>query len=154
VEAALVVVAFVVAALLLGRAFRGEPVAPAPPAAPAAYGLPTPRVLSAAPALATVLPGPPQLRIFATRPSELARGLPPPGDDYTLTLARGSEGRWSSVLRAPPVVSEGGALTVTLVVPWHELAHRYSAVNLVGPAPTSAASTRRTGGSAAATTPT
>jgi hypothetical protein len=57
--------------------------------------------------------------------------LPPPGDDYTLTLARGSEGRWSSVLRAPAVVSEGGALTVTLVVPWHELAHRYSTVNLV-----------------------
>jgi hypothetical protein len=130
-EAALVVVACVAAALLLGRGFRGERAAAAPAAAPIAYGLPTPRLLPAAPALATVLPGEPQLRIFATRPSELGRGLPPPGDDYTLTLARGSEGRWSSVLRAPAVISEGGALTVTLVVPWHELAHRYSTVNLV-----------------------
>jgi hypothetical protein len=134
VEAALVVVAFVAAALLLGRGFRGERAAAAEPVPPpTAYGLPVPapRLLAPAPALATVLPGEPQLRIFATRPSSLGRGLPPPGDDYTLTLARGSEGRWSSVLRAPAVVSEGGALTVTLIVPWHELAHRYSAVNLV-----------------------
>ena len=130
-EAALVVAAFVAAALLLGRGFRGDRLATEAAAPVGAYGLPTPRLLPAGPTLATVLPGEPQLRIFASRPSELARGLPPPGDDYTLTLARGSEGRWSSVLRAPAVVSEGGVLTVTLIVPWRELAHRYSAVNLV-----------------------
>jgi hypothetical protein len=130
VEAALVVVAFVAAALLLGRGFRaGDPAAAA--AATGAYGLPMPRVLPGGPTLATVVPGEPTLRIFASRPSELARGLPPPGDDYTLTLARGAHGRWSSVLRAPAVTSEGGALTVTLIVPWQELAHRYSAINLV-----------------------
>jgi hypothetical protein len=131
VEAALVVMAFVAAALLLGRAFRGDRVVPEAAMAPGAYGLPTPRLLPAGPTLATVVPGQPSLRIFASRPAELGRGLPPPGDDYTLTLARGTEGRWSSVLRAPAVTSEGGVLTVTLVVPWQELAHRYSAINLV-----------------------
>ena len=130
-EAALVVVAFVAAALLLGRGFRGgQPEAEAVMVR-SGYGLPQPRVLPAGPTLATVVAGEPALRIYASRPTELGRGLPPPGDDYTLTLARGAHGRWSSVLRAPAVTSEGGALTVTLVVPWHELAHRYSAVNLV-----------------------
>jgi hypothetical protein len=131
VEAALVVVAFVAAALLLGRGFRGDRLAPETAAASNAYGLPSSRLLPAGPILATVVAGEPTLRIFASRPSELGRGLPPPGDDYTLTLARGAQGRWSSVLRAPAVTSEGGALTVTLIVPWQELAHRYSAVNLV-----------------------
>jgi hypothetical protein len=131
VEAALVVVAFVAAALLVGRGFRGGQPSAEASTAGNAYGLPTPRLLPAGPMLATVVAGEPALRIFANRPSELGRGRPLPGDDYTLTLVRGTQGRWSSVLRAPAVTSEGGALTVTLIVPWQELAHRYAVVNLV-----------------------
>ena len=53
------------------------------------------------------------------------------GDEYTLALARQPGGRWASVLHGPMVTMEGGALTVTVVVPWGELAGRFSAVNLV-----------------------
>jgi hypothetical protein len=90
------------------------------------------------PRLATVVPGQPPLRIFSCRAAEVEvmKALPPPGHsgaDYRLTLTRGAGG-WTSVLRGPeglPDAAEGGALTVTLVVPWGELAPRYSAVNLV-----------------------
>jgi hypothetical protein len=131
VDVALVVVAFLAAALLLGRGFRGDRLATDPVAAGEPFVMPAARTLPPGLSLATVIAGEPRLRIFASRPTEISRGLPPPDNDYTLTVVRGAEGRWSSVLRAPPVVSAGGALTVTLIVPWQELAARYSTLNLV-----------------------
>jgi hypothetical protein len=143
VEAALVAVAFVLAIGLMARGLRDDrPEAPAllstyPPASPyVRASMATPALARmATPALATVVPGQPPLRIFSCRTAEVVRGLPPAGQsgaDYRLTLARGAGGRWSSVLRAPETPPEGGgALTVTLVVPWTELGSRYSAVNLV-----------------------
>jgi hypothetical protein len=135
VEAALVAVAFVLAVGLMSRGLRGE--RPDPPAPLSAYPPASPygRISPATAPLASVVPGQPPLRIFSCRTAEVVRGLPPAGQsgaDYRLTLARGAGGRWSSVLRAPETPPEGGgALTVTLVVPWTELGSRYSAVNLV-----------------------
>jgi hypothetical protein len=147
VEAALVAVAFVLALGLMVRGLGGE--RPEPPSTLSTFPSvsPYPRACGGAPPLATVVPrqpplatvvpGQPTLRIFAFRRAEVLPALPPPGQsgaDYRLTLTRGAGGRWTSVLRAPEVLPEGregAALTVTLVVPWTELASRYSAVNLV-----------------------
>jgi hypothetical protein len=137
VEAALVAVAFVLAVGLMSRGLRGE--RPDPPAPLSAYPPASPygRISPATAPLASVVPGQPPLRIFSCRTAEVLRALPPPGQtgaDYRLTLTRGAGGRWTSVLRAPEILPEardGAALTVTLVVPWTELATRYSAVNLV-----------------------
>jgi hypothetical protein len=142
VEAALVAFAFVLAIGLMARGVRGgRPeshglLATDPPTAgcwATTFGPAAARPPSAAPPLATVVPGQPPLRIFSARPAEVMPALPPgrPSGDYRLTLTRGAGGRWSSVLRAPEAAPEGGALTVTLVVPWGDLAQRYSAVNLV-----------------------
>jgi hypothetical protein len=146
VEAALVAVAFVLALGLMARGLGGERAAPAPTlsADHPAYPYARPTLASASrlavapgpPRLATVVPGQPPLRIFSCRAAEVMKALPAPGQsgaDYRLTLTRGAGG-WTSVLRAPeglPDAPEGSALTVTLVVPWGELAPRYSAVNLV-----------------------
>jgi hypothetical protein len=131
---ALILVALAVAAVVLLRGF-GQGGAAEPPligAAPA----PLPALLEAGPSvprLAATVQRRLPLHIFTVQPARVhARALPPPGgDEYTLALARGPGGRWATVLHGPPVTAEGGVLTVTVVVPWAELADRFSAVNLV-----------------------
>jgi len=84
------------------------------------------------PQLATTVAGQPPLHIFTGPPARVHRGAEPSAEPgYALALTRQPDGRWASVLHGPVDMTEGGALTVTLVVPWAELAHRYSAVNLV-----------------------
>jgi hypothetical protein len=133
VEALLILVALAVAALVLfgglsgGR--DGEKVASAALA-------PLPSALDLAPSpptLATTVPRRVPLHIYTGPPARVHAGaLPPPGgDQYTLALARQPNGRWASVLHGSDVKMEGGVLTVTLVVPWAELAERFTAVNLV-----------------------
>jgi hypothetical protein len=131
---ALVLVALAVAAVVLLRGFgRGGEAEPPLIAGAAA---PLPAILEAGPAvprLAATVQRRLPLHVFTGQPARVhAQALPPPGgDEYTLALARGPGGKWASVLHGPSVTSEGGALTVTVVVPWAELAERFSAVNLV-----------------------
>lgn len=84
------------------------------------------------PQLATTVAGQPPLHIFTGPPARVHRGAAPSAEPgYALALTRQPNGRWASVLHGSAEMPEGGALTVTLVVPWAELSHRYSAVNLV-----------------------
>jgi hypothetical protein len=133
VEAVLILVALGIGAAVLLRGF-GASGGDEPLASTVLAPLPTtfelaPRV----PTLATTVPGQLPLHIYTGPPARVhARALPAAsGDEYTLALARQPGGRWASVLHGPEVTMEGGALTVTLVVPWNELSERFTAVNLV-----------------------
>jgi hypothetical protein len=132
VEAGLFVLALLLAGVILARGFAsgGDRTDQSPPRLPAVFDL------SAAPALPTLaatLVRRPPLHIFTGPPARVHRDELPPASEseYRLALARRPGGRWASVLHTPVVESEGGTLTVTLIVPWAELADRYSAVNLV-----------------------
>jgi hypothetical protein len=116
VEAVLILVALAVAGLVLARGFGGD--------SDAGRSLPTGAV-----PLPRILPQ----HIFTGPPARVHhQALPPPGgDEYTLALSRQPGGRWASVLHGPTVTMEGGALTVTVVVPWSELVDHFTAVNLV-----------------------
>ena len=131
-EALLILGALAIAMLVIVRGFGPSPaVAPTLPPPP-----PLPLALDLGPSAprlaATVQRGLP-LHIYTGSPARVhAHALPPPGgDQYTLELARQPGGRWVSVLHGPSVTTDGGALTVTVVVPWSELSERFSAVNLV-----------------------
>jgi hypothetical protein len=131
VEALLIVLALVGAVVVRGFARGGGPEPPiaGPPATlPASF-----EVGPSVPTLTATVQRRLPLHIFTGPPARVhAQALPPPGgDQYTLALARAPGGRWASVLHGPTVTTEGGALTVTVVVPWTELAERFSAVNLV-----------------------
>jgi len=132
VEAVLIVAALAIAALVLMRGFGdsagGAPSAPSLPVLPLTLeASPSP------PRLAATVQRRLPLHIFTGPPARVeARALPPPGgDEYTLALTRQPGGRWVSVLHGPSVTMDGGALTLTVVVPWAELSERFSAVNLV-----------------------
>jgi hypothetical protein len=134
VEAGLIVLALLLAGVILARGFasgsgdRGDQ--PPPHLPTAAFDMSAVPLL---PTLAASLARRPPLHIFTGPPARVHRDeLPAPSQaEYRLALARRPGGRWASVLHTPAVESEGGTLTVTLIVPWSELAERYSAVNLV-----------------------
>jgi hypothetical protein len=130
VEAVLILVALAFGGFLLARAMSSPAAEPLPPTGrvmlPASVAVGAPLLVGTAP---TRLP----LHIYTAASARLHRsGEPAPaGAEYTLALGRQPGGRWASVLHVPPTAQEGGALTVTLVVPWADLIERYSAVNLV-----------------------
>lgn len=135
-EAVVLGLAFIIAMVVVARGLGGGGLPDAPASRdgdpPALSGAPQPHSPLALPA--ALVPGSPPLRIFASRLAEVRQGVPdgpPDRGAYSLTLSRNADGRWDSVLRAPAVASQGGVLTITLVVPWSELASRYAAVNLV-----------------------
>ncbi|HEY3110355.1 MAG TPA: hypothetical protein VGL23_16460 [Chloroflexota bacterium] len=129
----MILIALAVAAVVLVRGF-GEGARAEPPPVLGPIGQPASlEATPSQPRLAATVPRPVPLHIFTGPPARVhARALPPAtGDEYALALTRDPGGRWVSVLRGPSVTTEGGVLTVTLVVPWSELAERFSAVNLV-----------------------
>ena len=134
-EALLIVVALAVAGLVLVRGFGGgEGAAPSPAPGKLASRPGQIEIGPATPSLAAVVARPLPLHIFTGPPARVhQRALPAgaAGDQYALALTRDGGGRWVSVMQGPTVTVEGGALTVTLVVPWAELADRFTAVNLV-----------------------
>lgn len=123
-EVVLLVGALAFAGLMLGRMFSASPLEVAAPLT----ARPT-RDLRLAATLDRQLP----VRLFAPTSAELLSGPPPreAGTGYALALASDQHGRWVSTLRAEGEVDTDGHLTITLVIPWNELARRYAAVNLV-----------------------
>ena len=132
-EAVLILVAIAVGAFALLRGFGSEPAAPPGLESALAPRAELPFAGPALPTLAATVGRALPVHIFTGPPARVhQQALPPPGgDQYTLALTRQPGGQWASVLHGPPVTTEGGALTVTLVVPWGELSERFSAVNLV-----------------------
>lgn len=131
-DVVLVLVAVAVAGILLAHVMSS----PAPEAAGpmALMTLPTSVAITGVPPLVGTVAARLPLHVYTAAPTQVhpgRAGPPAAGAEYTLALARQPGGRWASVLHVPAAASEGGTLTVTLVVPWGELVGRYSAVNLV-----------------------
>jgi hypothetical protein len=132
VESIVLAVAIVAAALVVAASRRPSATTATP--APTAFKLLAGGEPFADAPLAALVPGQPAIRVFSRRPPQPAMTASRPGAPahYTLTLARGGYGRWSSVLDGPaPGDGQPGVLTLTLNIPWSDIARSYSAIDLV-----------------------